>query len=83
MKTQNPEIFTRNITEVVDTIVTEQFQQTPVSPEDMTKTQRIAFISELERKGVFEVKGSVERVAQLLGISVFTVYSYLKEVQKD
>ena len=83
MKPQNPEIFTRNITEVVDTIVTEQFQQTPVSPEDMTKTQRIAFISELERKGVFEVKGSVERVAQLLGISVFTVYSYLKEVQKD
>ena len=49
----------------------------------MTKTQRIAFISELERKGVFEVKGSVERVAQLLGISVFTVYSYLKEVQKE
>ena len=83
MKPQNPEIFTRNITEVVDTIVTEQFRQTPVSPEDMTKTQRIAFISELERKGVFEVKGSVERVAQLLGISVFTVYSYLKEVQKD
>ena len=83
MKPQNPEIFTRNISEVVDNIVSEQFRQSATSPEDMTKAQRIAFISELEKKGVFEVKGSVERVAQLLGISVFTVYSYLKEVQKD
>ena len=47
----------------------------------MQKEDKLALVDDLERKGVFDVKGSVEYVAECLGVTNFTVYNYLKEIR--
>ena len=79
----NREIFASDVNEMVDLIVQHEISEREANPESMTRSERIDFLAELEKKGIFDVKGSVERVAQLLGLSVFTVYSYLKEIRTE
>lgn len=63
------------MTELVDHIVGEE-------PDlQMTRERRLELIRFMDQKGVFLVKGAVERVADKLGISKVTVYSYLDEVR--
>ena len=44
--------------------------------------RRLNVIAFMDSKGLFLVKGAVDRVAEKLGISRVTVYSYLEEVRK-
>ncbi|RLL46692.1 transcriptional regulator [Oceanobacillus piezotolerans] len=48
----------------------------------MKRHERIELIRFMEEKGIFLMKGAVEKVAEQLGISKVTVYSYLDEVKK-
>ena len=54
-----------------------------VEVDKMTKRDRLEIISFMEEKGVFLVKGSVEKVAAEMNISSVTVYGYLDEVRKN
>lgn len=54
-----------------------------VEVDKMTKRERLEIISFMEEKGVFLVKGSVEKVAAEMNISSVTVYGYLDEVRKN
>lgn len=47
----------------------------------MDRKTRLSIISFMESKGVFLVKGAVDQVAERLGISRVTVYSYLDELR--
>lgn len=47
-----------------------------------TKERRLALIRFLNDRGIFLMRGAVERVADRLGISKVTVYSYLDEVRR-
>ena len=47
----------------------------------MTREKRIELIRFMDQRGVFLVKGAIDRVAEKLGISKVTVYSYLDEVR--
>ena len=51
------------------------------SPEKLTRDERIAKIRFMEEKGIFELKSSIGHVAERMGISKVTVYSYLDEVR--
>ena len=44
---------------------------------EMTKAERAAVVRILDERGAFELRRSVETVADLLGVSRFTVYNYL------
>ena len=46
----------------------------------MMREQRIQVVRDLERKGIFLIKGAVDEVARFLGVSRYTVYNYRKEV---
>lgn len=48
----------------------------------MKRHEKIELIRFMDEKGIFLMKGSVEKVAEQLGISKVTVYSYLDEVKK-
>lgn len=63
------------MTELVDRIVSE------VPDIQMNRERRIELIRFMDQRGVFLVKGAVERVAEKLGISKVTVYAYLDEVR--
>lgn len=45
-----------------------------------TREERVEKIRFLENKGIFLMKGSVEQVAEKMGVNKVTIYSYLDEV---
>lgn len=45
----------------------------------LNRAERLEAIRQLEEKGFFLLKGAVEAFAQEAGVSVFTVYRYLRE----
>ena len=47
----------------------------------LTREQRIEKVRFMEEKGLFLMKGSVERAAEKLGVNKVTIYSYLDEVR--
>ena len=48
---------------------------------EMKRDEKISLISFMEQKGVFLIRGSIEKVAEKLGISKVTVYSYIDELK--
>lgn len=52
-------------------------------PQRMTPDEKIAAVRELERAGMFLLKGAVTQVAEALYVSEPTVYRYVKQVRRD
>ena len=48
----------------------------------LSREERIDKIRFMDQRGIFQVKGSIDQVAERLGINRVTVYSYLDEVHK-
>jgi predicted transcriptional regulator YheO len=53
-----------------------------VEPQRMTQDEKVGVVRELERSGVFLLKGAVAHVAVALGTSEPTVYRYVKQVRR-
>jgi len=52
-----------------------------VDPQRMTPEEKIATVREIERAGVFLLKGAVAQVAVALRVSEPTVYRYVRQVR--
>lgn len=72
---------TQNVEEIVDRLI-HQMIATSKHP-NMRRDEKIALVRFMDEKGIFLMKGSVDKVADKLGISKVTVYSYLDEVKKS
>nr|WP_315988792.1 helix-turn-helix domain-containing protein [Desulforamulus aquiferis] len=42
---------------------------------------KIRFVAALEQRGAFLIKGSVDYIATVLGVSKYTVYNYLQKIR--
>ena len=51
------------------------------SANTMTRDQRIEKVRFMEEKGIFLMKGSIEKAAEGLGVNPVTIYSYLDEIR--
>lgn len=69
-----------NVEGIVDQLI-QQIIRNSVHPV-MKRHEKIELIRFMDEKGIFLMKGSVEKIASLLGISKVTVYSYLDEIKK-
>lgn len=67
------------ITELIESCIAE----VGVAPEQMSKQQRFQVVKALDERGVFLMRGVVQRVARALGVSKFTIYNYLEEVRNS
>ena len=47
------------------------------------RDDKVALIRFMDQKGLFLIKGTVEKVAKRMGISKVTVYSYLDEIKEE
>lgn len=47
----------------------------------MQKEDKVKIVEILEEKGVFLVKGAVDQVANVIGVSRYTIYNYLDEIR--
>ncbi|HBA64318.1 MAG TPA: aminotransferase [Lachnospiraceae bacterium] len=75
------EMFLHDINEVVESMVRSELETVQKPVAYMQKEDKLEVVESLENKGIFDVKGAVEYVAERLGVTNFTVYNYLKEVR--
>lgn len=72
------ETFSKTIEETSDVIVNSVLKELGKHPGDLNREERIDLVCRFQRAGAFRIKGMIERVAELMGISKYTVYSYRK-----
>ncbi|MCP4896951.1 MAG: transcriptional regulator [bacterium] len=70
-----------NVIDIVDDLITKIIGN--AGDLKLKKQDRIALIRFMDQKGIFQIKGSIEKVARQLNISTVTVYSYLDEIRKN
>lgn len=58
-------------------------RQIGVAPENMNRTERLELISLLQNQNAFTFQKSVPYVADRLGVSRFTIYSYIRELSGE
>ncbi|MHA4871692.1 helix-turn-helix transcriptional regulator [Duganella sp. PWIR1] len=52
------------------------------SADAITREEKIQAVGAMQRRGLFIVKGGVERAAAALGVSRFTVYNYMEQLRR-
>lgn len=50
---------------------------------EMSRSQKQQVVKELDERGAFLIKKSVEQVAERLGVSRFTIYNYLDQANRE
>ena len=82
-KTQEQnEIFENDIMSIIEQMVAQTVESFGKPIEVLNKDEKMRFVQNLDAKGVFLVRGIVEHVAELLGVSKFTIYNYLDKGSK-
>jgi len=79
-KTEN---FHSSVHEVVEDMVNAVLQDFAKAPTLLEMEEKIDCVSKLEEKGTFLIKGSVEYLSEVLGVSKFTIYNYLKKIRAE
>lgn len=78
---QPNEFFGRDLVGVMDAMVTEAIREIGKPVGQMTRDDRIAVLSTLDKQGALQMRKGVESIAARLGISRVTAYSYLDEAR--
>ncbi|NLT96104.1 MAG: transcriptional regulator [Clostridia bacterium] len=87
IKTEKPfepntqEEFYNDVNDAVEGIVQSVLSDYPVPVKLMEKDDKLNIVKRLDEKGGFLVKGAVDYVANILGVSRYTVYNYLDEAR--
>lgn len=68
-----------NVQELVDGLIDKIMDRH--IPALMTREEKIAIIRLMNEKGIFSIKGSVNKAAEKLNLSKVTIYSYLDEIR--
>lgn len=76
------EHFEHTVDEVLGTMIQNAVSSTGKKMADLTREDKVAVVAYLEAKGAFLIRYSVERVAELLGMTKYTIYNYLDEIRK-
>ncbi|MPL68137.1 Transcriptional regulator DauR [bioreactor metagenome] len=79
--TSNTENFTNNVSEVINNIIKSTLDHYHIPVIILPKEEKLTIVRQLDSKGIFLVKGSVELVASTLGVSRYSIYNYLDEVR--
>ncbi|MFW2366590.1 MAG: helix-turn-helix transcriptional regulator [Desulforhopalus sp.] len=77
------ETFAHSIGETVEAMFTHGVEEVGKHPTTMNVEEKTQLISYLEDNGTFQLKGSVDQVAQMMGVTKFTVYNYLKKIRNS
>lgn len=79
---QPTERFASSFQETLESILEEVVREMGRHPATMDKEERLEFIQRLNTHDVFVFKGAVNQVAQMLGVTRYTVYNDLKELRQ-
>lgn len=76
------ERFECSVDEVLENLIQNAIASIGKKTDEMTREDKVAIVAYLEAKGAFLIRYSVERVAELLGMTKYTIYNYLDEIRK-
>jgi len=77
------ETFSDSLDELIDRLFTKAQQVVGKDINKMQKEDKIAMIRYLQKHGIFLVKDAIERIAEKLNVSRFTIYNYLSEIKPE
>ena len=77
----NGEIFSDNINDLLDGLFKRAHEKVGVAIEKMKKNEKMEIVKLLNKKGVFLVKGNIDKIAEKLNVSRYTIYNYLAELK--
>ncbi|MDR0488214.1 MAG: PAS domain-containing protein [Propionibacteriaceae bacterium] len=80
---QIPEHFVGDVDDLAEDLLMKAINAVEVPVALMHKRHKKAVVAELKSSGFFILRESVERAAQALSVTRFTVYNYLKELDRD
>lgn len=79
-RTAEKEIFPRDVDELASYLISQAVTEIGVPPEMMRKDHKLHVVKELKKRGLFLVRDAVTTVAKALGVTRFTIYNYLNEI---
>jgi predicted transcriptional regulator YheO len=79
---QSYESLTLSMTETINNVLEEATIRFNAPPSRLTAHEKLSVIKEMDSRGVFLTKGSINEVAEKLGSSKATIYRYLHQLDK-
>lgn len=79
--TSSPEIFARNIDEALHSTIDSVNHEVRANSAISTSQKSREIVNQLHELGIFELKDSAQVAATRLGISVHSIYRYLREIK--
>ena len=76
------EHFMPDVDNLADDLLARAIATTDVPVDLMQKRHKLGVVQDLKERGFFILRESVERAARALGVSRFTIYNYLKELDQ-
>lgn len=76
-KSDAPQKITHNVTELLDLLIEQAIEKVGKPVAMMNKDDKVAVVQYLNNAGAFLITKSGDKVSSLLGISKFTLYSYM------
>ena len=74
---KQPQKITHNVNELLDTLIEQALALVGKPVAIMNKDDKVAVVQYLNNAGAFLITKSGDKIASLLGISKFTLYSYM------
>lgn len=75
------EVQKDNVVEIADEIIDSIIKGYEV--ESLKRKDKIQIVKFMDEKGIFLIKGAIDKVAEKLNTSRVTIYSYLDEIKKE
>lgn len=72
-----PSTFAETMESSIDIVVAEHGK----APSSLKKADKLEIMQQLDKDGVFMIKGSVDYIARVFGASKYTIYNYLKQIR--
>lgn len=79
---ERKEVFTSNVKQLLEHMLKEGTALVGKAAPLMDKDDKMAFLKYLDDKGAFLISKSSDRVCEFLGVSRYTLYTYLEVIRK-
>ena len=79
IKEPEEHVLNQDVISIIDNLIDKIIKDTDVS--QLTRKDSLEIIRFMDEKGIFLVKGSIDKVANYMGVSKVTIYSYLDTVR--
>jgi predicted transcriptional regulator YheO len=83
LQEEKEEAFSDSLDELMEKCFSKAQQRIGKDISKMDKNEKIEMVRYLQKHGIFLVKNAIDRVAEKLNVSRFTIYNYLAEIKPE